>query len=162
MALITARNFGIFVVAGALVYWLPDMLFHAISLPAPFGIFALTFLVPGITIGIYLWIRRRFPQHPRAVSLFMLLGIWAFGPLGIATGMVPLGGTFLHAEKIEGFLWLWLMFPASTFMMSTYSGSLGGVLLVTLALLVCAIIGGRGLAASNPLMQPTRPRAAGG
>jgi len=162
MKLLTAQNYGLFLIAGALAYWLPDMLLHAISLPVPVGILALTFVVPAVTVGIYFWIRRRFPQHPRAVAFLMLLGVWAFGPLGLAIGMAPLGGTFLHAEKIGDFLWLWLMFPVSTFMMSTYSGSLAGVLLVTLALLICAVIGGRGLAASNHLMQPTgqeRPAA---
>jgi hypothetical protein len=157
MALTTARNYGLFLITGGLAYWLPDILLHATPLPPPLGILVVTVVVPAITVWICLWMRRRFPQHPRAVSLFMLLGIWALGPLGIAIGMVPSGGTFLRAEKIDGFLWLWLMFPASTFMMSTYSGSVGGVILVTLALLVCAFIRGRGLTASNPLIQSTGP-----
>ena len=89
---LTARNYGLFFIAGAVAYWLPDALLQYFSLPAPLGILTLTLVVPAITVGIYLWLRRRFPEHPRAVSLFMLLGIWALGPLGIAIGMVPMGG----------------------------------------------------------------------
>ena len=85
-------------------------------------------------------LRRRFPQYMRAVPLWMLLGVWALGPLGVAVGMIPFGGTFLTAEHAREFLALWLWFPATTFIMSTYSGSLGGVLLVTIALLACAAI----------------------
>jgi hypothetical protein len=155
MTPIAARNYVHFLFAGGLSYWLLDILVHAISLPAPFGIVILTVLVPGLVVWTYLSLRRRFPQHPRAVPLYMLLGIWIMGPLGIAIGMIPAGATFLNTENIGEFLGLWLMFPVSTFVMSTYSGSLGGVILVTLALVVCAVIGGRGLSASNPLMQPT-------
>lgn len=69
----------------------------------------------------------------------MLLGIWMFGPLAIAIGTIPTGAKFLETGQIGGFFMMWAAFPVSTFMMSTYSGSLGGLVLSTLLLLIAAI-----------------------
>lgn len=80
----------------------------------------------------------------------MLLGIWLFGPLAMAIGILPAGGKFLEMDQLSGFFMLWAMFPASTFMMSTYSGSLGGVGLATLVLLVAAAVSSVRRKASNP------------
>jgi len=41
------------------------------------------------------------------------------------------GGSFLDPDKTGTFFTMWAIFPVSTFIMSTYSGSLGGVLLAT-------------------------------
>ena len=134
---------------GAAAFWVPDALAHAGRLSAPADVIVFTLLGPACALGTYQWLRRRFPLLPTAVPLWMLLGIWILGPLGIAIGLIPLGGTFLSPDRIGGFLWIWLLFPMTTFVMSTYSGSLGGVILVTLLLLVVAALGRRRVAASN-------------
>ena len=79
----------------------------------------------------------------------MLLGIWALGPIGIAIPGQFNGGSFLDVDKIDTFLMLWAIFPASTFIMSTYSGSLGGVILVTVSLLIVALRASKNHKASN-------------
>jgi len=81
--------------------------------------------------------------------MFMLLGIWAIGPLAIAATMQVLGGKFLDVENIQSFFMLWAFFPATTFMMSTYSGSLGGLILTTVMLLILSIVAGIKMRASN-------------
>src|SRR5438309_463428 len=78
-------------------------------------------------------------RHPTGLPLFMLLGIWALAPLGAAIGTVPTGGEFLQAGQLREFLMMWLAFPMTTTIMTTYSGSLGGVGLATLFLIVVSI-----------------------
>jgi hypothetical protein len=70
----------------------------------------------------------------------MLLGIWSLGPLGIAIPGQFNGGSFLDPDNIGSFFTMWAIFPVSTFIMSTYSGSLGGVLLVTILLLITTLV----------------------
>src|SRR5205809_123461 len=84
----------------------------------------------------------RHRRHPTGLPLFMLLGIWALAPLGAAIGTVPTGGEFLQAGQLREFLMMWLAFPMTTTIMTTYSGSLGGVGLATLFLIVVSIVGG--------------------
>jgi hypothetical protein len=140
MELSTARHYGLFFLSGGCAYWTLDAVTQLLSNYHRLWIALLTLAVPACTVGVCLFLRRRFPQHLRAVPLWMLLGVWVLGPLGIAVGMIPLGGTFLTAEHVREFLALWLWFPLATLILSTYSGSLGGVLLVTVALPACAVI----------------------
>jgi hypothetical protein len=41
--------------------------------------------------------------------------------------------------NIDTFFFMWLNFLVSTFIMSTYSGSLGGIILITISLLIIAL-----------------------
>ena len=87
----------------------------------------------------------------------MLLGIWMLSPLAIAIGMLPAGGRFLEAKQLGGFFVLWAMFPMTTSIMSTYSGSLGGVGLATLVLLVVAAVSGVRRKTSNACLEAGVP-----
>jgi hypothetical protein len=144
----TARYYWLFLLSGGVAYWTLDAATQLLWRHKLLWLALLTLAVPAGTAGVCLLVRRRFPQHARAVPLWMLFGIWALGPLGIAVGMIPLGGTFLTADHIRGFLLVWLLFPLATFTMSTYSGSLGGVMLVTVVL-GCAVIWSPRLAAAS-------------
>jgi len=66
---------------------------------------------------------------------------------------VPTGGKFLQAGPLREFLMMWLAFPMTTIIMTTYSGSLGGVGLATLFLIVVSIVGGL-RQRSNRRLQP--------
>jgi hypothetical protein len=137
-----AKQYALYVLVGATAYWVPDILIQWLRPPHRVWITLLTFAVPAV-VGCTWFILSRRPSHSQfrvGLPLFMLLGIWVLGPLALAVGTVPSGGTFLEPEKLAGFFMLWAMFPISTFIMSTYSGSLGGVGLATLILLVAAAI----------------------
>lgn len=70
----------------------------------------------------------------------MLFGVWLFGPLGIALGALPSSEGFIDANNIWEFFQLWAKFPLPTFVMSMYSGSLGGLGITTLMLLIGAAV----------------------
>jgi hypothetical protein len=114
----------------------------------------LTFGVPVIVGVTWFRLSRREPyrNYPSGFPLFMLLGIWALGPLAIAATMQVLGGRFLEPDQLQGFWLVWAAFPATTFIMATYSGSLGGLIITTFLLLVVSIIAGfRHKASNKPL-----------
>ena len=156
------KHYALYTVIGAAAYWLPDILIQWLRPTQQVWIVLLTFIVPAIVFATWLALSR---HHLHAgfrvgLPLFMLLGVWLFGPLGIAIGMVPNGGTFLVPDQLGQFLVLWAMFPFTTFVMSTYSGSLGGVGLATLVLLIAAIVGGIREKTSNIAVKRDAPQAA--
>lgn len=98
-------------------------------------------------------------QFRVGLPIFMLLGIRLLGSFAMAIGMVPTGGKFFEPEQNSSFLALWTMFPIATFTMSTYSGSLGGVGLVTpFPLLAEAISGARGRASNITVERDALPQ----
>src|SRR5258708_508482 len=125
---------------GAAVYWVPDVVLHLIDPDSSKVLLLLTLVVPLIVLaafsrlGAWGWIQTSSPATP----VLMLLGIWALGPPAIAIGMIRGGATFL--TDVPAFLAVWAIFPLSTFVMSTYSGSLGGLLLTSAALTVLACV----------------------
>ena len=113
---------------GASSYWLPDIAMHLILPENPLWFILITLVAPVIVITT--WCKQYkseiFYHYPKGHPLFMLLGIWTTGPVAIAISMQFKGGTFFEMG-LEAFLIMWISFPVSTFIMSIYSGSLGGV-----------------------------------
>jgi len=144
-----------YVGVGGAVYWGPDVFIQWARPPHRVWITLLTLGVPAIVALCWLALSKREPhrRHPTGLPLFMLLGIWALAPLGAAIGTVPTGGEFLQAGQLREFLMMWLAFPMTTTIMTTYSGSLGGVGLATLFLIVVSIVGGL-RQRSNRRLQP--------
>lgn len=146
-----AKAYGHYFFLGAGVYWGTDALIQWTHPPHRIWISLLTFGVPLI-VGL-MWYRlfrkKRYVDHPKAFPLFMLLGVWALGPLAIAATMQFLGGKFLDIGNLQSFLVLWVMFPATTFMMATYSGSLGGLIITTVLLLILSLVAANRQRASN-------------
>src|SRR5438132_13279330 len=112
---------------GAFVYWSADVALHWM-VPEEAGLWILlTFAVP-VVVGIAY---KQFCRRPDrrgygpGIPISMLLGIWAIGPLALAVGMLAAGGKFLDPGSRVEFLKLWTVFPLATFIMATYSGSLG-------------------------------------
>lgn len=124
---------------GAGAFWLTDLFGQWLlrDLSRTVWLLWITAVSPAVTIVAYYKVLIKRWQAPKSgiAILWMLLGIWVLGPLFVAIGAIPHGGTFLDSDHLTEFFLLWLAFPLSTFVMSTYSGSLGGVLLVTFALL---------------------------
>jgi hypothetical protein len=149
-----------FILLGAGAYWVPDILTQWVRPPDHVWIALLTFAVPLCVVSTWVFLSRRPENHKHLVALplLMALGIWIVGPLAIAVGMLPAGGTMLRPENIREFLLLWAVFPISTFSLSTYSGSLGGLLLTTAILLAVAGVASYRVVASNNRMERTRER----
>jgi hypothetical protein len=129
---------------GACAYWLPDIAIQWSLYETKIRIILLTFLIPILVTITYafLFLNEAHARHPLGLPLFMLLGIWLLGPLAIAIGVQPHGGTFLSSGNIKEFLKMAAYWPASTFMMSTYSGSLGGLIITTVIMIVAASYNG--------------------
>ena len=130
-----------FVVWGGLIYWSADFMVQLV-VDGKAWIPLLTIAVPAVASMGYFILRRRQLERSPSLALFMLLGIWMFGPLGVGLASQAKGGTFLNAGNISDFLMLWAMFPITTIMMSTYSGSLGGVYLATILFVIYAVVDG--------------------
>ena len=154
------RRWGLYLSLGGLAYWVPDILIQWAEPPHYVWINALTFLVPALVVSTWFLLARlqRFHEYRRSLALFMLLGIWLFGPLGIAIGVLASGGTVVRLDDIPHFVTRWAMFPATTYIMSTYSGSLGGVILATFSLCAAAAFGGQLSRASSYHMGRPRER----
>ena len=104
------------------------------------GVPMMTILLPAIPVVTYL-ITRRFIKPDKSgpsVALFMGIGIWIFGPLGMTVAATFSGGGFHSWTGISnlGYLLLFSVFPVYTLMMSTYDGSLFGLVLVSVLMLV--------------------------
>lgn len=145
------KIYGLFFLVGAAAYWGSDALVQLIHPPHPIWILLLTAGVPFV-VGL-VWYRlfrtASFKTYPKAFPLVMLLGIWALGPVAMAVVAQLQGGTFMDAEKLGGFLVVWAMFPMTTFVMSTYSGSLGGLLITTVLLPILSLVASRKLRTSD-------------
>lgn len=72
------------------------------------------------------------------ISLFLLLGIWLSGPLFMSINATFTGGGFATPEGWHVVKFGTLLFPIFTFSMSAYDGTLFGLLLVTLLLILTA------------------------
>ena len=140
-----------YILIGAGAYWITDGVIQLIRPEHKIWISLLTFAVPITVISVWYKLQKHpnFYNHPKAFPLLMLLGIWSLGPLGIAIPGQFNSGSFLDPDKIGTFFTMWAIFPVSTFIMSTYSGSLGGVLLVTILLLITALVASIKHKASN-------------
>lgn len=134
------KQYILYILLGAGTYWLPDIIIQWTLYDTRIWILLLTFLIPVIVTITYslLFRSEKHARYPVGLPLSMLIGVWLLGPLAIAIGIQPHGGTFLSSGNIKEFLMMWAYLPASTFMMSTYSGRLGGLLITSIILIVAA------------------------
>lgn len=136
------KFYSLFLLIGALSYWPSDIAIHFIL--GGVDIIFQTIVVPIVVTITYFYTRKKIGQQfAIGLPLFMILGIWLFGPLGIAIGAIPGGGTFLESANLKDFFALWAIFPLSTFMMSTYGGSMAGLFLTTIMLIIFGMIARR-------------------
>lgn len=134
------KQYILYIFIGAGTYWVPDIAIQWTLYDTRIWILLLTFLIPIIVTTTYSFLFRSetHARYPVGLPLSMLTGIWLLGPLAIAIGVQSHGGTFLSSGNVKDFLMMWAYFPASTFIMATYSGSLGGLLITSIILLVAA------------------------
>jgi|HubBroStandDraft_6_1064221.scaffolds.fasta_scaffold540071_2 hypothetical protein len=136
----TLLSFGKVMLLGGLSFWLPDALWHAIARGRD-SASLLDLLVPNLSMPLallcmYLFLKRRaVNRSARGVGLPLMVGVWTLGGVFMAIGASFAGGGFAGPgstrEGIE--MILIAVIPVYTFIMATYDGSLGALLLATAA-----------------------------
>ncbi len=133
---------GKLMLLGALSFWLPDVLLHAVRGFDFAGLDAI-FLTVGLPLAClpaYLWAKRLYGNAVLAAP-WMLLGVWLLGGFFMQVGASFSGGGFaVGALSDLTVLLLLSLFPPATFMMATYDGSLLALLLVTALAVVLWIV----------------------
>src|ERR1700722_8355950 len=129
-------NLRKYVIVAAIVFWLPDIILHAIT-KYRFGgwleLISLTLLLPlfaCITIA-YTWKISGDIGKFLPAGLSGVLGIWLFGPLLMMVSASFSGGGFATSGGWQTALLGTGLFPMFTFMMSAYDGTLFAVLIAS-------------------------------
>jgi hypothetical protein len=135
-----------FILLGGAAFWLPDILLTWI-LPQRMVWPALFFVVPMFFILFWLWavFHDKLAGHPISMPSLFLFGIWFFGPPAMFLGEQLAGTAGSDSgwlESIGAVFAVWVFFPLTTFMMSAYHGSMGGLLWISFLLLLWTLIGG--------------------
>jgi DNA-directed RNA polymerase subunit RPC12/RpoP len=134
--------------AGGVSFWLPDTLWHAVR-RSSFGgvdVLQLTILMPLTLWAMYRALKRRALAEPvYNVGLPMMLGVWLLGGFFISLGGLLGGGYAGRADFLRGAVYITLMglVPPLTYILATYDGSLGALILVTLGSILFAVSGSR-------------------
>jgi len=128
---------------GAVSFWTPDIIWHAIRGPefGKFDVLAMSVLMPSTLTGMYILLRKRLAHTAhRNVGLPLMLGIWTLGMFFMGIAATVSGGGFVGPYPWDGVIASLsglLLFP--TFVMATYDGSLGAPIVATLAAIVIAV-----------------------
>ncbi|HTC65309.1 MAG TPA: hypothetical protein VK709_20885 [Candidatus Saccharimonadales bacterium] len=103
---------------------------------------AITVLMPLTLLVTYLFVKRRTTNEPqRRVGLPLMLGVWTLGGLFITAGSSFSGGGFVGPDGFRGGVFITLigLVPPITYILATYDGSLGALVLATLAAVLIAV-----------------------
>jgi FtsH-binding integral membrane protein len=132
------KSYLIFTLVGGIVYWGPYIVCRWVFGEHMIWFISITILVPLIVAYVYFFVWRKMKrlESPKIIAFFMLLGIWFFGPLGLAIGELPRGAIL----DVRGFLSLWAAFPLSTFMLATYNYSILSLMIATFILMIFAVV----------------------
>ena len=124
-----------YVPLGGFVFWAPSVLLHWLRGYRFSGldVLSLTILLPIITCLLLVMDRKGWQKTENRLpeALFALLGIWLFGPLMMSVTASFSGGGISQPDGWRFVLIGTCLFPVFTFMMSTYDGTLGALLLTT-------------------------------
>lgn len=133
-----AKSYLFFALVGGTVYWGPYVMCRWVFGGHMIWFISMTILVPLIVAYVYFFVRGKMKglESPKVIAFFMLLGIWFFGPLGLAIGELPRGAIL----DVRGFLSLWAAFPLSTFMLATYNYSILSLMIATFMLMIFAVV----------------------
>jgi hypothetical protein len=130
---------------GAVGFWLPDTLLHALRGYAfnRRDVVIVTSVAPltlMITFFLAKWGDKTTPRKDVGVSL--IAGVWLFGGLFMTAGWSFSGGGFMGHDGVRGAIIMILLsvLPVYTFILATYDGALGALLLVTGAAFVVWIV----------------------
>ena len=131
--------------AGAIGFWLPDTLLHALRGHEFNGrdVGIVTGVSPATLLITFLLLKRAGRGAPqKSVGLPLLAGIWLFGGLFMMVGASLSGGGFMSPDGARSVVMTILLSaaPPYTFILATYDGALGALLLVTAVAFIVWII----------------------
>jgi hypothetical protein len=122
---------------GAVSFWLPDVLIHAVR-GYKFGgwdILLISVVLPLTFVAAYLLAAKRFfkDESRRGVVGLLILGVWLFGGFFMMVGASFSGGGFANPDGSHSAVMLTLasVVPFFTYMLSAYDGSLLALLIVS-------------------------------
>lgn len=128
-----------FAVAGALSFWLPDVVVHIDAGPNfdSRHVWVCTILMPATFLFAYVVARRLgMKRDCKRVGPAMLLGVWLSGGLFMTLAMAS-GTGFVGVDAVGRLLIIVLsVIPVVTFILAAYDGSLFALLAVTLGALL--------------------------
>ncbi|HEX7422466.1 MAG TPA: hypothetical protein VF311_01075 [Terriglobales bacterium] len=149
------------VLIGALAFWIPVLLLEGLSK----GRYSITIVnvLPVVCAACLYWLLRRghFGKL-KALSLYMLAGIYLLGPLSITIAGSAFGGGFTQLTGRHDALWLVLASIVSplAMVMAGYNGTIFGLLGITIIFILAAAMKSqtsdesRTLVANAPGMPP--------
>jgi hypothetical protein len=125
---------------GGVAFWVPSVFLHgAISCNSDLTVARLsTFLLPTTTCIAFaaLVFRKRLALSPLGVAASMLCGVWLLGSGPMVISATFCGGGFRAGVPSALALIALGVLPPYAFIMATYDGSLGALIVTTLALLL--------------------------
>ncbi len=129
------RTLGLMLL-GAASFWLPDVIIHAVRTNKlnSWDVRIITLVLPLTLLCTFVTAKRaRNAVRPSRIGFPMLAGVWLLGGLFMTVGASFSGGSFMSPDGARGAVLMTLLslFPMYTFIMATYDGSLGALLLVT-------------------------------
>jgi hypothetical protein len=140
--------------AGAISFWMPDVILHADAGPNLDAkhAWAIAVLAPAMFLLTYLVARRFALKHQfNRVGPAMLLGVWLSGGLFMTLAAILSGSEFLGGTGPWRMVVIVIsVIPVITFILAAYDGSLVALLVVTIGgLVVCGARSALLLWASN-------------
>ena len=135
--------------AGGLSFWLPDIAIHALRRShfgeSRFDLLSVLLLpIAASVVALELLFRARTSISSRgAIALWMLLGIWFFGPLCMGLGATFAGAGFTQPGTGPLLLWGLVGFIPLTFMFSAYDASMGALICTTVAFFIVGLVSRR-------------------
>ncbi len=120
---------------GGFLCWTPGIIVHSIAGGGGSNVVLLLAVLMPITAALTAirpFTLVDFPHVKFNYPLALLFGMWFWGPVAI----MMRGGGFAQPDAWQDILMLTFLFPMMTFMMFTYNGSLLGLLIATIILLV--------------------------
>ena len=129
-------------VIGAMGFWVPDIAWHVIRGDQFSGqdVTGITLLLPLSFLGTYRLVKKlQRSDHEKTILRWMLLGLWLLGGFLIMVGTSFSGAGFaISGDRLHTLVMS--LIPGIVYIMATYDGSLGALLIVTLVPLIIWVV----------------------
>lgn len=124
---------GGLLIAGALGFWLPEILYYAAK-RGELDRIVQTVLLPATLLATYFLIRylRRHQAPGPSAAVFMLLGMWFGGAVAMTIGATFTGSGFRQPAVGIPLALLGTLIPIYAFLMSAYDGSMYALIVASI------------------------------